>query len=818
VLWAQEKKDLSAYAITEEPTIDGVLDEAMWSQAESAQDFIETRPSPGDPASQPTEVKVIYDQEAVYIGAKLYDSAPDSILQQLTARDRFGNADHFGVFFDCYRDGINGLGFIVTASGVQLDVKYSQFDDDRSWNAVWWSKVSITDEGWVVEMKIPYAAIRFPEIPEQLWHINFERNIRRIRETSYWNPVDPAVNGLLNQSGLLRGVKGITPPLRLFLFPYATTYLDNNETIDEGWQEAFQGGMDLKYGISDAFTLDMTLIPDFGQVQSDNLILNLTPFEVFFNEQRQFFTEGTELFNKADLFYSRRIGGTPIGYWNAQDELEENEVLIRNPSTTRLINASKVSGRNSAGTGVGIFNAITANTWAEAEDTETGETRRILTDPMSNYNVLVIDQNLWQNSYVSLVNTNVFRDGSAYEANVTGTEYRLTDKSNRFHILGTGALSQKYYSDSTALGHKIYTELEKISGKWTYGVNHNYESETYDPNDLGFLQNANESSFNGFLQFNQFEPLGPFNEFDVSINPSYSRLANPDKFQNFTLLLRSFFNTRDFHAFGIFGRVEPVETYDWFEPRTPGRFYAFPTNRLIGGWISTDYRRRFAFDINIDYRDLDQGTRDIFVYAIEPRFRFNDKLLTILSYRHRNMDQDEGWVNFQGDDIIFGTRDVDTYETILNVEYVFTDLMALTFRLRHLWTRVEYLRYGALDEQGYLAPTSYTGLDENGVSRHNANFNAFNIDMVYTWVFSPGSELRFVWKNSILGTDRELLFDHWENLGRTLEFDQINSLSLRLSYFLDYRSLTGKVRQPDWGGNASSSTGRRRAERRVMGL
>jgi hypothetical protein len=373
--FAQErhkKKVRAAKCSLEHPRIDGILDEPIWQIASVAGDFTEQEPEPGTPSGQSTEVRVLYDDEAIYVGARLYDSAPDSILQQLTQRDQFGNSDFFGISLDCYKDGINGVEFLVTASGVQIDTKFGQNSNDRNWNAVWWSKVTLNEQGWTVEMKIPYAALRFPEVPEQEWHVNFSRNIRRTREMSFWSEVDPKIDGFFNQCGLLTEIKDITPPMRLFFFPYMSSYLEKDDSDGGEWNTAFNGGMDLKYGINDAFTLDMTLIPDFGQVQSDNQVLNLGPFEVFFNEQRQFFTEGTELFNKADLFYSRRIGGRPLHYWDVEDSIDEDqEEILENPSESRLMNAAKVSGRNNNGLGIGVFNAITSTTRARIRNRET---------------------------------------------------------------------------------------------------------------------------------------------------------------------------------------------------------------------------------------------------------------------------------------------------------------------------------------------------------------------------------------------------------------------------------------------------------------
>ena len=792
---AAEKKKLTALRIHDEVKIDGILDEAIWASASIAQDFVINEPTPGIPSTFDSEIKVLYDDEAIYIGALMKDAHPDSILKQLTQRDELGNSDFFGVTFDCYKDGINGLEFVVTAAGVQQDTKYSQNQNDEGWNAVWWSKAQISEQGWVVEMKIPYAALRFPDRPDQVWHMNFQRSVRRKREMSFWNEVKPQVNGFFNQCGLLDGIKDIKAPLRLFFYPYVSTYLQQDQSQGKSWDHLINGGMDLKYGINDAFTLDMTLIPDFGQVQSDNQVLNLSPFEVQFNENRQFFTEGTELFNKAGLFYSRRIGGTPLNYGAAYDSLGETEEVISNPRESRLLNATKVSGRNQKGLGVGVFNAITGTTEARIRDTETGNERSVETDPFSNYNVLVLDQNLWPNSYVSLVNTNVWRAGEAYEANVTGTEYRLATKDNSWNVNGQASLSQKYYSDSTDLGHQFFTMVQKTSGQFTFGLGQNFESFDYDKNDLGFLYNNNENSFFVNAAYNIYEPFGKFNRYGVNGEVGYSRLDKPDAFNSLYIYAENFFITKKFHAFGLWIESSPILTYDYFEPREPGRYYTFPVNHNWGGWISSDYRKKFALDGGLNYRWFDEFARDRFNWNIAPRVRFNDRLLQIVRLNVSNFDQDIGWVNTTDEGIILGSRDLDSYETILTTSYVFNDLMSLSFRLRHYWTRVKYVDYHLLGPDGELLETSYTGLEEDGSSSHNVNFNAFNIDLVYRWVFKPGSEIRIVWKNSILGATTDLQYNYGRNLQETFAYDQLNSLSLRVLYFLDYRSLKGKNRK-----------------------
>ena len=222
--------------------------------------------------------------------------------------------------------------------------------------------------------------MRFSKENQNEWGVNFARNIRRNREESYWNNNDPTRRNLISQLGVLKGIQDVDSPLRLAFSPYISGYIEN---YDGNTSYSGNGGMDVKWGVNEAFTLDMTLIPDFGQVQFDNQVLNTTPFEVRFNERRQFFTEGTELFNKpGGTFYSRRIGGKPLRADEVRGDLDSNEVITNNPGTSQLLNATKLSGRTKKGTGVGVFNAVTGRMDATIEDTLTGEKRNLPNGPI----------------------------------------------------------------------------------------------------------------------------------------------------------------------------------------------------------------------------------------------------------------------------------------------------------------------------------------------------------------------------------------------------------------------------------------------------
>jgi hypothetical protein len=237
-------KSLTATRTNTAPKIDGIPGDSVWMNAVVTSDLVQFQPDPGAAPRQKTEVRVLYDDEGIYVLAKMFDSAPDSILHQLGPRDEFqNNADAFGIYLDTYHDRRNAFFFGVTAAGVQTDARYTVDKGDLSLNAVWYSKVTTDSLGWYVEMKIPYQALRFPKSDVQKWGLNFQRNIRRYREIDYWNMVDPAVLGVINQCGDLDGLNAIISPVRLALLPYVSGYFEN---YDHRHATSFSGGMDVK--------------------------------------------------------------------------------------------------------------------------------------------------------------------------------------------------------------------------------------------------------------------------------------------------------------------------------------------------------------------------------------------------------------------------------------------------------------------------------------------------------------------------------------------------------------------------------------------
>jgi hypothetical protein len=777
--------------------IDGKLDEPAWQQAPVSTDFIVNSPSFGASSSQKTEVKIIYNDQAVYIGVYLYDD-PALIRRQLTSRDgeQRQDVDYFAVFFDTYNDDQNGFEFVVTSRNVQSDGRLSanissQFGapSDYSWDAVWESRVTLRPDGWMVEMKIPYSAIRFAKKEVQDWGVNFQRYIRRNNESSYWNVIDPNQNGFVNQFGKLTGIKDVAPPIRLSFLPYITSGI-RTVPASNGRKNTFlrNGGVDIKYGVNESFTLDMTLVPDFGQTISDNVVLNLSPYEVQFAENRPFFTEGTELFNKAGLFYSRRVGSTPSGYYAARGMANDSIHIISNPGVTQLYNATKFSGRTKKKLGIGIFNAIGAPMHAILENSKNGQRQQIETEPLTNYNVLVLDQSLSKRSYISFTNTSVIRNGKARDANVSGLDLALYDKKNQFRFINQFRYS-KIFGNLPYDGFKNSISYGKVSGHWQYSIGNNIESDKYDPNDLGFLSAPNKINTQVSLNYNVFTPTANYLSHSYSVSVTHNSLYKPARFTSLSISAKAFFFFKNFWDCALSFNTIPMWSNDFFELRTPGKVLKRPGYWLVSLNGSTDSRKRLYGRWNFGFAESHLPNDPYHYIQGGLRYRFSDHFSLDLDMQRMH---DNGQYGFTGrennGDPILGRRNVTNFTTILAGIYNFTPRMNLSLRMRHYWSQVKYVSYYNTDAEGFY-------VDRPFVDGNDKNFNVFNIDMFYTWDFKYGSRLVLGWKNWLADdfpVDGTSYKTYFSNLGRVIQNPHANELTVRLIYYLDYLSLRKK--------------------------
>ncbi len=385
---AEAGRSLLAVRLAEPVSVDGALDEAVWRTAPPADRFLQRDPQEGSPGSEATEVRFAYDDAALYVAARLRDTNPRAIVRRLGRRDAWLDADVFVVYIDGYRDGRSGNYFSVNAGGTLGDGTLFNDDwDDDTWDGVWDGRSRVDAEGWTVEIRIPYSELRFSDKPEQVWGVNCRRLVGRSKEDLYLVPRPKKASGFVSRFLELRGIQGIRPPARIALTPYLTgragfSGQQAGDPFDDGSSTGTGAGADAKLGLGNNLTLDLSLNPDFGQVEVDPAVVNLSDVETFFPEKRPFFIEGGNLFDSFGFsgasnvisfnfgvpafFYSRRVGRAPQG------ELPEAD-FSRAPAGTTILGAAKLTGK---AFGAWSLNTLHAATQAESADLAIGGTRR----------------------------------------------------------------------------------------------------------------------------------------------------------------------------------------------------------------------------------------------------------------------------------------------------------------------------------------------------------------------------------------------------------------------------------------------------------
>lgn len=777
--------------------IDGKLNDEAWKSANIAGDFIQLEPVEAASVTQRTEVRVLYDNTAIYVFARLYDNRPDSILHELGNRDEGLNlnADGFRFAFDPYNKRQSGYVFIVTASGVQTEL----LDDDLTFDAVWQSSVLIDNEGWTVEMKIPYSAIRFPSASVQTWGLQFARSIRRNREYDQWTLTPKEVQNRLMYWGTMTGIHDIKPPVRLTMTPYFSIYAERAPRFENGVKVgndnsfSYAGGADIKYGIDERFTLDMTLLPDFSQVQSDNKIKNISAFETIYDENRPFFEEGTNLFSKGNLFYSRRIGETPSLFYDVPYLLEEGETIDKNPDKAKLYNSTKISGRTDKGLGIGFLNAVTGNTYATVNKAD-GTSRKILTEPLTNFNIFILDQQFKYNRNVFFINSNVTRDGKARDANVSTLQGTYENKKNTYRVVGSGSFShvtEWTESKQQKDGYMYYVSVDKIKGRSQFGASIETANEKYDKNDLGYNFYRDYTSVYAYWSLIAFNPFWKYFR-QGNITPYLyraGRLSSANKLTELTAGFNFFLlANNNWSAYCDFG-TSLEDGWDYYEPRIEGRFQRSPKSGFGSVNFTTNYNKRLAFDFGGRFTVIKEWDYSTEGFYINPIFRVNDKFSLKLENYVDYYSNSRGFIDYNStnDLILYGGRAITTITNTLTGRYLFKNDMSLSLSGRYYWSEGFYSQLYQLLDNGELEVMNFTDL-----SGYNFNSNYFTIDLVYNWRFAPGSSFIATFKNITLTDDNNTDFSYLENFNHTLSAPQTNSISLKFLYYLDYQYFVKK--------------------------
>lgn len=786
---SQEHKVANAIRAKTKIKVDAILEEKAWDKAPVIENFTQYVPHYKHEPRQKTQVKILYNDNAIFIAAYMLDSAPDSILRQLGNRDDELNADVFGIQIDTYSKQSDAYCFEVTASGVQADWRIK----DRTYDAVWESDVAITQRGWLAELRIPYSAFRFPKTANQEWRIQVWRRIRRNREIDQWAIEEKGTENNLVYWGKLTGINNIKTPTRLAVTPYISGSVEHYPYEDPSEKDIsyqLNGGMDLKYGFNESYTLDMVLLPDFSQVQSDNVVKNLSAFETIYSEKRPFFKEAVELFEKGGLFYSRRIGGKPESYDEVEELDDEGYDVIKNPEKSNLINALKVSGRNDNGMAIGFMNAITARTHAKVRDS-LGNKKEILTNPLTNYNISVIDQNFKNNSSFYVVNSNTTRDNHFNNANVSASGVNLVNNSNTYQLSSMGGYSQIFEYDTSTEnynindGYKYKVEFEKISGNFKYEVEYYAINDSYNANDLGITHRNNYRDYDLGVEYNIYEPFWKLRELYSSADFTLRKNFTTEKATERRIGLREWGTFLNYLSVWLRGYADIGDVYDYYEPRVEGRYYLVHPAYGLSFGSSSDYRKKFALDINFGFHQRPKDDNQSYNMMIRPILRVSDKL----SCRHEfNISQrmnEKGYVDYEDDTIFFGNREVFNIENIFNSKYMFKNDLSLSLRLRHYWSKGTYNKFYILKNDGNLLLHNTYSQD------HDFNFNSFNVDLVFNWQFAPGSSLNLIWKNNIYSEDTNTQHNYWQNVNDVLSSKQKNIFSIKLVYYLDYNYIFG---------------------------
>ena len=396
-----EKKRYNATQIAEAPVIDGVLTDRIWNEGEWTDDFTQFEPYNGKKPSQHTEFKILFDDNNLFVAIKSFDSSPDSIVKRLTRRDH-EDGDMVAIIFDSFHDQRTGFMFGVSVGGVKSDQMMTNDgeSEDQSWDPNWWVGTSINNEGWIAEMKIPFSQLRFKNNSGDVWGLEVIRTIYRKAETCIWQHIPQDAPGIIHMMGEMSGIEQVKPRKIFDITPYGVAQTERfpaeeGNPFATGKRSKLNAGLDAKIGVTNNLTMDLTINPDFGQVEADPSQVNLTAYETFFNEKRPFFIEGSNIISfglgigdgdvgNDNLFYSRRIGRKPQGstydYYGTNDETEGYSL---SPDRTSILGAAKLTGKTQDGLSVGFMDAVTSE---EVAEIDTGGHRSYQTvEPLTNY-------------------------------------------------------------------------------------------------------------------------------------------------------------------------------------------------------------------------------------------------------------------------------------------------------------------------------------------------------------------------------------------------------------------------------------------------
>ena len=623
------------------PVVDGILSEAVWEAVEWTTDYVENRPDEGTPPSYQTKFKILYDDKNLYIGVRCLDGEPNKIIKRLSRRDGF-EGDWIEFNIDSYFDKRTAFSFTITAAGVKGDELISNNGNnwDSSWNPIWYAKTQIDGEGWTAEMRIPLSQIKFSKSEDQVWGLQSTRRFFREEERSLWQRVPQDAPGWVSEFGELHGLKGLVPQNQLEIQPYTVANTEsyeaeNGNPFRDGTDSRLTVGLDAKIGITNDMTLDLTINPDFGQVEADPSAIALDGFQIFFREQRPFFVENKNIFDfrvsrsnagntfgSDNVFYSRRVGRNPQGY----PSTSEGE-YVDLPSNTPILGAARLSGKTKDGWAIGILESVTDKRFATIANN--GDRREELVEPLTNYFVGRLQKDFNdRNSYIggmfTATNRGELTDNLDFlhkEAYTGGIDFKHNWKERVWYVGGNFIMSHVMGSENaientqrtithlfqregadhvevdptrTSLtGTSANLQLGKIGeGHWRFETGGTYRSPELELNDIGFQRQADDIRHYTWVGYRTLKPDKVFRQLGMNYNhwSAWDFGGNHNLLQFNTNAWANFQN----NWFGNFGFNFRTKQYDIFALRGGPRLRLSPSISFWNG-INTDSRKKLRF-------------------------------------------------------------------------------------------------------------------------------------------------------------------------------------------------------------------------------
>ncbi|MDE3056951.1 MAG: hypothetical protein KGJ59_03225 [Bacteroidota bacterium] len=740
---------VKAVRVSAPPVIDGYDNDAVWASASPAKDFLQRDPHEGAPATEPTEIRVVYDDHALYFFCMMHDSEPEKIVQRLARRDDEIESDYISIRIDSYHDHQNDFEFTINASGTKVDkLQYDDGDkEDNSWDPVWEVKTRVLPNGWTAEVEIPFSQLRYnPEQTEM--GIEFIRTIQRKHESDYWALIKKSDNGFTSRFGRLIGLDDLPVSHHVEILPYGVangTFLPQNSIRARRREFLPNAGLDAKYGVSSDFTVDLTFNPDFGQVEADPAVLNLSTFETIYPEKRPFFIEGTQIFhfttfgNDPGLFYSRRIGkaitvSPPAG-----------GMVTEEPGAATILGAAKATGKTESGFSFGALEAMTQKEMYTYKDSS-GQSFTDLAAPLTNYSLARLKQDVGNGSNVGMILTNVARNGGA-PASTGGIDWRLKFSDNMYAFNGFLAGSSK--SDASTLQKKWGSAgnffFGKVGGEhWLYDLAADYTSRKYDINDIGYIYRPNDHGFIGDAIYQDIVPGNVFRYYKLS----YRHELRWD-FDNAGIVRQGTFYWQfqflNYYT-GYAGVSYNLSAYDDRESRGYG-LYRTPFTAYSVAYAQSDTRDRFIGSL-LMYQGYDYAGMRYWQWQLNTDFRPTaaSQIQAAAGYiRTRNKT---GFADdFYTDPSnvlhsVFGHRNVDEINFTLRGSFTFTTQLSLQVYSQIFFAKGHYFSFSYLDQDQNSKIIAY---DYAGNPDFNRTF--LNSNIVLRWEYVPGSTIYFVWSH-----------------------------------------------------------------------